>query len=381
MSRSESEIRRALEARTEGMSPAFRVHLTDVIAQGRRPRTNFLPILAGVVAVLITVSAIGVFIGARQLQRSRQSLSEPSPARIGTSSVVPWAAVPAPNQVLPITLPGVSACKASDLFVDVRAEPSYIGRGPLNTSTWNITVENLTPTPCFVGSTMSVQFILASGALEVAALRRGGGDIIYLAPSRGPSGYGLWDKALGEIDTFPCVLPPIKEMRISPGPSLGSVAISPGPAGGWGSPCPEKQGYLAELWPDTDIVGYAAAVQTSLDVGPAAHPGQRLRFVVTITNAPSARHQAAGTVLPTPSPLTFNPCPTYHDELEGVSGTLHSYLLNCQQAETIPANGKESFEMFIDVPRGAAPGPAVLYWAVDGSPFDYQGYKVAIEID
>src|SRR5216683_1688839 len=260
MSRSESEIRRALEARTEGMSPAFRVHLTDVIAQGRRPRTNFLPILAGVVAVLITVSAIGVFIGARQLQRSRQSLSEPSPARIGTSSVVPWAAVPAPNQVLPITLPGVSACKASDLFVDVRAEPSYIGRGPLNTSTWNITVENLTPTPCFVGSTMSVQFILASGALEVAALRRGGGDIIYLAPSRGPSGYGLW-------------------------------------------------------------------------------------------------HQAAGTVLPTPSPLTFNPCPTYHDELEGVSGTLHSYLLNCQQAETIPANGKESFEMFIDVPRGAAPGP------------------------
>lgn len=377
---SESDIRRALEARTEDMSSAFRDRLASVIAQGR-PRTNLLPTLAAAMAVVIAVSTIAILVGTRQLQSIRTSLAGPSPASTSTPLTVPWAAVPAPNQVLPITLPRVSACRASDLSVDVHAEPSYIGSGPLNTSTWNIAIQNVHSAPCFVGSTVWVEFVTGAGALDVAALRRVGGDIIYLAPDKGPSGYGLWDKALGEIDTFPCVLPAIAEMRISPGPGLGSVAVSPGPAGGVGSPCPQKQSYLAELWPDTDIVGYAAAVQTSLDVAATAHPGQHFRFVVTLTNAPVAHHEPAGTARPTPSPLTFNPCPTYHVELEGVAGTLYTSSLNCHQAQTIPANGKESFEMFIDVPEDALPGPAVLYWAMDGSPLAYQAYKVAIQIE
>jgi hypothetical protein len=52
----------------------------------------------------------------------------------------------------------------------------------------------------------------------------------------------------------------------------------------------------------------------------------------------------------------------YQEELEGVAGTAVAYTLNCGQARPIGNDGTETFEMFITVPIGAHPGPAVLAW-------------------
>ncbi len=77
----------------------------------------------------------------------------------------------------------------------------------------------------------------------------------------------------------------------------------------------------------------------------------------------------------------FSPCPTYHVELEGVDGTFHTYQLNCAESATIPANQGETFEMFIDVPRSARPGPATLVWSIDGSPQRWQRASAYIAIE
>jgi hypothetical protein len=82
----------------------------------------------------------------------------------------------------------------------------------------------------------------------------------------------------------------------------------------------------------------------------------------------------------TPPPWNFAPCPTYHQELEGVSATFQSYLLNCGQAAPIPPYGGETFETYRDVPAGAQPGPAVLVWSIDGSPTRYQTARINVEI-
>jgi len=310
----------------------------------------------------------------------RGSLSTPGgqPTPSVQPGVVPWSDVAAPNVASAFTKPGVPACTASALTIDVHALPSYIGRGPANTSFWTISVTNAGTSPCFVGPTMDVGFISADGPLPLTP-QRWGGNIVYLAPSRKPSMPGFNDKAVGEIDTFPCAAPRIVQMTISPGPGLGVVKLDPGPAGGFGSPCPEKQqAYLVELMSDVNQIGYAAMTQTSIDAPAETHPGERLRFLVTIENRPTPRLSYGPD--PSPSPLVFSPCPTYHLELEGEEGTFHTYRLNCAAASTVAPFQSEKFEMFIDIPRDAKPGPAVLVWAVDGSPLEWSGYGVYLPV-
>jgi hypothetical protein len=261
--------------------------------------------------------------------------------------------------------------------VEVRG--SYVGGGPLNTSFWEVTVEEKGGAPCFVGSTMDVSFATARGDLKLSAIRTAG-DIVYLAPGPTPSSSRFSHQASGEIDTFPCVVPPIARMAISPASSLGSLTVNPGPAGGWGTPCPGSSGsYLAELWSDNCCMGYAASTQTSIDAPPLVHPGDHVRFLVTLKNQP-VPHSELFSAEPQPQLWSFSPCPTYHQELEGVSGTFHSYLLNCGQAAPIPANGSATFEMYMDVPGGTHPGPAVLVWSIDGSPSRYQTARTNVEI-
>jgi hypothetical protein len=297
-------------------------------------------------------------------------------------NAIPWSASTATDVAQPFTIPGVPPCQAADLDVSVHAVASYIGGGPRNTSTWTITVKDKGTAPCFVGSTVEVGFATAAGTLSLPAMRTLGGDIVYLAPASAPASPRFSHEASGEIDTFPCVVPPVTQMAISPAAGLGIVLVNPGPAGGLGTTCPGKpQSYLAELYPENCCRGYAASTQTAMDAPAAAHRGDHLRFLVTITNRPVSHSELAGTAHPTPTPMTFTPCPTYHEELEGVAGTFHTYQLNCEQAAPIQANASETFEMYVDLPADTHPGPAVLVWSIDGSPTIYQTARANIEIN
>jgi hypothetical protein len=157
---------------------------------------------------------------------------------------------------------------------------------------------------------------------------------------------------------------------VSPGPGLGSVAVDPGPAGGSGTPCPgdPREGYYAEVGVANGQGGPLSLVQTTMTAPSVVHPGDRLRFLVTILDAISPLLFGIP-LTPTPTPLpaiTFRPCPSYHEELEGVAGTYHGYRINCEQATPIASGAAETFEMLLDVPRDAVPGPAVIRWSMDG---------------
>jgi hypothetical protein len=65
--------------------------------------------------------------------------------------------------------------------------------------------------------------------------------------------------------------------------------------------------------------------------------------------------------------MSLRPCPTFHDEIEGVVGTFHTYQLNCGAATPIPSGGRETFAIEVDIPPDARPGPATLIWSIDGN--------------
>ena len=299
--------------------------------------------------------------------------------------VVPWADIPAPNLARPYTVTGVAPCRAADLNVSVHAPPGSVDQGPYKTSTWAVIMRNQAAIPCFVGSSFDVTFTGANGPLRLTQERLGG-HVIYLAPrGSGPIDSPYWSQAIGEIDTNPCPIPAVVKMTISPGPSLGSVTIDPGPAGGWGPVCPATNlQYLAELRPDCSLrqkscIGYAANTETSMTTPTSVKPGQLVRFTISITNQPSERFGLGG--VPSPSgPVSFANCPSYHEELEGVFGTFHTYRLNCARAQPIAPMASETFEMYIRVPPDAHPGPSVLAWGLDESPTLYQPYFQSIEV-
>lgn len=342
-------------------------------------RSVLSSILVGTLTAVILAAVLTVGL---MVERSRT----PAGSAITTPALTTPAAgptnAPSPsfvtgNQPRPFTIPGVPACLAADLDVTVRVEnPSYIGAGPYNTSSWGITVKDAGPRPCFVGPTPDVSFYGANGLLAVPKTQPWPGDIVYLSPDTQPAP-PYFGSAIGEIDVSPCHLQPVENMIVDFGQTLGSVHVSPGPAGGFGTACPVAQeSYFTELYglPNSgDIGGVVPTTQATIVAPSTAHPGERLSFLVTVENTPG-EHSSIGTLAtPTPNPsMTFNPCPMYYEEIEGIVGTFHISELNCASVKPIPGGGKETFVMYIDIPADAHPGPATLIWSIDGSPVKYE---------
>ena len=363
-------IRKAFERELAPPSDGFASRMAaSVVAPpaARRPRRWPFELAAAVLAI-VAVAALSL----------PHLLAQPSTApttQPGTGiiepGVVPWADLPVPNVAQPFTKPGVPACRASELTISLSS--IYVGGGPLNVSTWTVAVTSSKETECFVGPGMDIAFSSAQGPLKMTRYVWPG-DIVYLANGQ---------RAVGEIDLGPCFDPRVTAMTFTPGQGLGSVTVNPGPPGGTGTPCPQKpETYFVELYADQDRIGYAAFVTSALSQAPSlAHPGERLRFLVTLINHRATHHSIAGSVDPTPSPLTWASCPTYHMELEGVEESFHTYRLNCAAANTIAPNGSETFEMFLDIPRDAKPGPATLVWSIDGSPQQWQRATAFVPIE
>jgi hypothetical protein len=305
--------------------------------------------------------------------------TDPPVVAIVTPAPIPGTAIspePIPGATpTPFTLPGVLACRPADLDVVVKvADPSYIDAGPKDTSSWDLTVTDTGTHPCFVGPTPDVSFFTSSGQISIHKTSPWPGEIVYLSPIKEPAP-PYFGSAIGEIDVNPCHLAqPVDSMLVNLGETLGSVRVSPGPAGGWGTACPVGgETYFTELYGlpyDGSIGGYAARTQTNLTAPSSARPGERVNFRVTLLNEAVA---GLGLGNPSPNPTwTFTPCPMFYDEVEGVVGTFHVSSLDCASARPIPSGGSETFDMHIDIPSDATPGPATLIWSIVGSPATYQ---------
>ena len=352
----------------------------------RRGRAVRLATVASAGLVVAGAGGIGALVIRQHAFETSGGTTSSTPAPIGADgttngAVVPWVDTPAPDSSRPFTIAGFPACRATALSIRVAVpDPSYIGAGPVNTRFWAVTVSNAGANPCYVPPTLDVAFHSAGGVADPINTTSGLiGDIVYLTPPGEPQLTGFASLAVGEIDTYGSCSQPTTSMDISL-PGLGSVALDPGPAGGSGGyPCPGTGSrYAASLRPNTSLGGYAPLVETSIDAPATAQPGEHVRYLVTIRDVPAPRSCIG---CPTPLPrVTFNPCPTYHVELEGVSGTFHSYALNCRQAQAIGPGQTETFEMYIDVPNTVAVRPAVLAWSVDGPLGEYQSARSYILI-
>jgi hypothetical protein len=224
-------------------------------------------------------------------------------AACGTSAsgAVPWLDGPVTSQARPFTVPGVAACTASDLAVSVHvANPSYVGDGPKDVTSWAIEVSDTGPAPCFVGPSPEVSFYVGGQPLAIPKGAPFSGDIIYLAPGSGAAQAPFFGTASGEIDVNSCVLPHVDQANVDFGSGLGSVMVQPGPAAGWGTPCPvAHESYFSELYgvsASGGTMSYAASTQASLDAPSSASPVEDLHFLVTLSNTPM---QTTGIVAPT----------------------------------------------------------------------------------
>lgn len=294
------------------------------------------------------------------------------------TTIVPWRDLPAaarPGQARPFTVVGVTACKAADLNVQVHvADPSYVGAGPLNTAFWTIDVRDVATRPCFVGPTPDVSFYTAAGPLAIPKGQPWSGNIVYLAPGAAPAP-PFFGSASGEIDVGPCLLQSVSHLSVDFGAEQGSVVVLPGLAGGFGTACPvAHESYFTELYGVANgggTMGYAPSTQTTIDAPSSARAGQHLSFLITLEKSPTIH--SSSLFRPTPNPaMSLQPCPTFHDEIEGVVGTFHTYQLNCGSATAIPSGGRETFAMEVDIPADAQPGPATLIWSIDGAPALFQ---------
>jgi hypothetical protein len=298
---------------------------------------------------------------------------------------VAWLDKSVVDHARPFTIPGVTACTSADVVVSVHvADPSYIGGGPANTSFWVIDVRDRSARPCFVGAQPDVSFSAGGVALQIPRTATEiNGDVIYLSPAA--TAPPFFPHASGEIDVTPCALHGVDRVTVGLGGKLGSVAVDPGPPAGAGPSCPvANETYSAFLQgaSDSDTVGGTLPLTQTIihNAPPVVTPGEVMHFTVTVTNT-SVPHHGIALTRPTPNPtITFTPCPSYHEELEGVASSLHAYRLDCSAAGPIAGGGSETFAMQITVPIDATPGPATLAWCIDGSTGIYQTARWDVEI-
>jgi len=88
MTPEERELRRALDSRSEGVSPEFRARLSSALAEGK-PASNFLPALAAVAAVVLVFATVGVLLLARQARNLPPPVAATTPTASPTATPSP----------------------------------------------------------------------------------------------------------------------------------------------------------------------------------------------------------------------------------------------------------------------------------------------------
>ena len=314
---------------------------------------------------------------------AQQPPSAPKQGLILTSAEnpVPWTDLPASSNARPFTIPGVPPCQAANLIFDLLSAGTY--NNGAERSWWDVMVRNKGG-PCFIGPTLDATFANNGRALWVSP-ERVGFHIIYLEngpqyPGISNPAEGFTYNAQGRIQTShlsPCTTP-VTQLQVSAGPSLGAVDLKPNAATGWGT-CVGAM-YRSELHPEGTGGGSGGySVQTELDAPAFAHAGERMRFLITVLNERPVTSKIPGTEDPPPETLDWSRCPTYQEELEGVSGSFTTHRLNCEPVNPMPPYASATFEMYIDVPADAQPGPSVLSFGFDDTAYQETSINVWIE--
>lgn len=132
MTPEERELRRALDSRSQEVSPEFRARLSSALAEGR-PASNFLPALAAVAAVVLVFATVGVLLLARQARNephpgTATPTATPVPVSIPGVLTKPQGRIPMPSSA------ELSAAPADVIWTIVDAR--YLYRSVDRGSTW-----------------------------------------------------------------------------------------------------------------------------------------------------------------------------------------------------------------------------------------------------
>ena len=106
--------------------------------------------------------------------------------------------------------------------------------------------------------------------------------------------------------------------------------------------------------PPTEPVDTRTDLQPTIDAPDTVTAGQTLTYVVTLTN-------------PTGSAISLAHCPGYVEWMGTDSGGVakESLGLNCSTVDEIAAGKSVRYEMKLDLPADAPPGPLMLRWMLE----------------
>jgi photosystem II stability/assembly factor-like uncharacterized protein len=132
MTPEERELRRALDSRSEQVSPEFRARLSSALAEGR-PTSNLLPALAAVAAVVLVFATVGVLLLARQARNQPPPVAATTPTANATPTPSPLA-TPSPT---PEAVAGVLTKPANPIALPANANLS----APSSNVVWALMVD------------------------------------------------------------------------------------------------------------------------------------------------------------------------------------------------------------------------------------------------
>jgi photosystem II stability/assembly factor-like uncharacterized protein len=187
MTPEERELRRALDSRSQEVSPEFRARLSSALSAEGRPSSNFLPALAAVAAVVLVFATVGVLLLARQSRNQPPPVAANTPTASATPTPSP---APSPSAMVergvinkppsPVALPAsaqLSAPSSDVVWAFVLNE--YLYRSTDRGASWE---QRPMPARRFGG----VQF------LEISFVSSQEGWLTMSGPGPGPNVYAAW---------------------------------------------------------------------------------------------------------------------------------------------------------------------------------------------
>ncbi|MER7280612.1 DUF4232 domain-containing protein [Dactylosporangium sp. NPDC000244] len=281
------------------------------------------------VASSVVAAAVLVGLGAVNILQDRTPEAV-TPAQ-GT---IAWTDTPAslPNLTRRSPRPDVRACTESDLAGKPWAESNTIAAS--GAKTYTVLIANGSDTRCTLGS-----------APQLTALRSGDGEPTALAAStqaaqhagaQMPATVDPGEPVRLDITVTPCA-------NAAP-PTYSSVAITIG----------QHHVTVPGITPGCEFAVSPWYVQAPLINAPltvsmsapgTVRRGSTLTYQVTIANTADQAFK-------------LNPCPVYQ---QGVGEVTRTYQLNCSTT-TIPKHASLTYEMHLDVPASATPGPSKVTW-------------------
>lgn len=261
-------------------------------------------------------------------------------ASASSSNAIPWIAVAG---TVFIPTPATLACSASDLRVKVWGNGVWHGE-----VTEDITLVNSAPAACFFPGPPSLR--LASPGKSPIPVETG-----TFATQR------IDLKAKQEVEV-------ILECNSEAAKVASTLILSP--AGGGSvtvgikmpADCANLSILAFQQGPDPTTPTGVGALSVQLHMPATVVRGELMSYTVSLHNTDAET-------------VYLSPCPSYSQGMGQPQGATvsvvhNTYLLNCQEALSVPANSSLTFQMVMRIPTNWKVGPAKFLWnlEVEGQP-------------